>query len=120
MSGFVFRNRMLKLDIAGTEFEIEIDAKNNELMSRLKVDAVDTGKSYQVGEKTEAEAIELFKGYINETLKDDHAFGKIFTSRMPDLRDCMDVLTYIVMEIGTFNKKNIPIINSNVIPIKRD
>ena len=119
MSGFVFRNRMLKIDIAGTEFEIEIDAKNNELLGRFKTESVATGKAYQTGEKTEGEAIELFKGYINDVLKDECAFDKIFSSRTPDLRDCMDVLTYIVSRIADFNQKNVPAVNQKVVPIIR-
>ncbi len=103
---FVFRNRMLNLNIAGNEFEIEIDAKNNEIMARLGPQAIDTAKAYQEGEKTEDKAINDFKGYINEALYDDGAFDKIFKSRTPDLRDCMDILTYIANEIGDFNQKN--------------
>ncbi len=101
---FVFRNRMLKLTIAGNEFQIEIDAKNNEIMARLGPQSIETAKAYQNGEKTEDVAISLFKGYINEALYDDGAFDKIFKSRTPDLRDCMDILTYIANEIAAFNQ----------------
>ena len=104
MSGFAFRNRMLKLNIAEQEFKIEVDAKNNKLMKRLSTEAVATGKAYQTGEKTEDEAIEIFMGYINNTLQDTDAFGKIFENRTPDLRDCMDILTYIANEITAFNR----------------
>jgi hypothetical protein len=104
MSGFAFRNRMLKLDIAENSFEIEIDSKNSELMKRLSKEAVAVVKAYQAEEKTEGETIALFTGYINETLRDERAFDKIFKNRMPDLRDCMDVLTYIANEIAAFNR----------------
>jgi len=111
---------MLKINIDGSVFEIEIDAKNNELLAKLKTEAADTGKAYQSGEKTEAEAVALFKGHINDVLRNESAFDKIFSSRTPDFRDCIDILTYIVNEIAAFNKKNTLAVNSNVVPFKKD
>ncbi len=103
---FAFRNRMLKIDIAGTEFEIEIDAKNNELMRTGGPLVLGAANDYKEGKKTEAEAIIICKDYINEVLCDVGASDKIFKDRTPDLRDCLDIITYIVNEIAAFNQAN--------------
>jgi hypothetical protein len=102
MSKFEFRNRVLEISIADGRFAIETDSKNGKLMQKLSVEAVEVVKKYQADELTEDAVIETFKGYINEVLGDQKAFEKIFASRVPDVRDCMDVLTYIANEITAF------------------
>ncbi len=104
MSGFTFRNRMMKIDIAGAVFEI--DAKIGEWLSQQKDSFIAAGKAFQAGEKTAEETIEFYSEKINETLGDEKASKKIFQSRIPDVRDCLDVLTYIANEVSAFNKSN--------------
>lgn len=103
MSGFVFRNRMMKLDIAGAKFEI--DAKIGEWLSRQKDSFVAAGRAFQSGEKTAEETIRFYSESINDTLGDKDATEKIFANRVPDVRDCLDVITYIANEVAAFNKK---------------
>ncbi len=102
MNGFEFRNRMLKLNIAGVEFEIE--GNIGEKLARQKDALVGAAKAYQVGKKTEEETISFYAEQINKTLGDKEAFAKIFKSRIADVRDCMDVLTYIANEVAAFNQ----------------
>ncbi len=116
MSGFTFRNRMLKIDIAGAEFEIEIDAKKNELMRTGGPLVLGAANDYKDGKKTESEAISVCKEYINEVLCDDGAYGKIFKDRTPDLRDCLDIITYVVNEIAAFNQANAMNAKQRVLP----
>ncbi len=106
MGGFTFRNRALTLTIAGNEFVISIDAENGKIMKKLSTDAVEVVKAYQADKKTEEEAITAFKGFINVALDDEKASAKIFSAHYPDIRDCMDVLTYIANQIADFNKKS--------------
>ncbi len=104
MSGFVFRDRMLKLTIAGTEFEI--DSKIGEWLSQQKGALVAAGKAFQTGGKSSEETIKFYAEKTNKALGDEKAFEKIFKNREPDVRDCLDVLTYIANEIAAFNRAN--------------
>lgn len=106
MSGFAFRDRTLKLTIAGNDFGIEVDAENGKIVKSISEEAVGVVKAYQSDNKTEKEAIASFKGFINQVLSDKKASSKIFAAHTPDIRDCMDVLTYIANEIASFNQKS--------------
>lgn len=102
--GFVFRDRVLKITIAGNEFDVEIDAEHGKTVNIIAPAAVATVKEYQKGTKTEKEAIGEFKGFINDVLGDKKAADKIFAAHVPDIRDCMDVVTYIANKIADFNQ----------------
>ena len=103
---FEFRNRMMQIEIAGSEFEIEVDTRIDKIIKRLQTEAVNIVKQYQKDEKTDDEVITAYKGYIAEILGDKKAAEKIFAEREPDVRDWMDVLTYIANEIARFNQKS--------------
>lgn len=103
MSRYEFRNRMVKIDIAGNVFEI--DASAGEDLAMQKDALVSAVKAYQAGEKTKDEAIKVYAEHINKLLG-DKAFEKIFAKRKPDLLDCMSVMTFIANEIADFNRKS--------------
>lgn len=117
---FTFRNRMLKIDVAGTAFEIEIDAKNNERMRTGGPLVLAAANDYKDGKKTEDEAMSICMDYINEVLCDVGATAKIFADRAPDLRDCLDITTYIVNEIAAFNQANAMNLKQRVLPFPRN
>lgn len=104
MSGFMFRDRTLKLTIAGNDFAVEVDAENGKIIHRISIEAVEVVKQYQKDTKTEKEAITAFKGFINAILGDKKAADKIFAGHVADIRDCMDVVTYIANKIADFNQ----------------
>ena len=80
MSGFAFRDRTLKLTIAGNDFGIEVDAENGKIVKSISEEAVGVVKAYQSDNKTEKEAIASFKGFINQVLSDKKASSKIFAA----------------------------------------
>ena len=102
MGKFEFRDRTVTLDIAGNVFEI--DAAIGEQLVEQKDDLVITVKEFQNGNKTKNETIKAFSQYIDKALGDG-AFKKIFEKRIPDLLDCMGIVTYIANEIADFNRK---------------
>jgi hypothetical protein len=99
---FTFRDRMMNLNIAGVEFEI--DARSGEELSRQKDELIGAGKAYQSGAKTQEETISFYAEKINKTLENEEAFAKIFKNRVPDVRDCLDIMTYIANEVTAFNR----------------
>jgi DNA-binding protein YbaB len=101
--GFEFRNRMITIDIAG--IKLEIDSRIGDELARRKDDYVAAATKYAKGEKTARETIEYFAEQINKALGDG-AFEKISEIRDLDVRDCIDVMTYIATEVGAFNKKS--------------
>jgi hypothetical protein len=103
---FEFRDRTLNINIAGNEFIFEVDARIDRTIKRLSKEAVDIVKQYQDEKKTDDEVISAYKGYMSEILGDEAAADKIFANREPDVRDCMDILTYIANEIARFNQKS--------------
>lgn len=104
MSRFKFRNRIIKLKIAGNVFKI--DANAGEDLVKKKDILINVGKAYKAGEKTSAEVIEVYAEHINNVLG-QKAFNKIFAKREPDLLDCIGVITFIASEIAKFNRKAI-------------
>ena len=103
---FEFRDRALNINIAGNEFIFEVDARIDRTIKRLSKEAVDIVKQYQDEKKTDDEVISAYKRYMSEILGDEAAADKIFANREPDVRDCMDILTYIANEIARFNQKS--------------
>jgi len=101
--GFEFRDRMITIDIAG--IKLEIDSRIGDELARRKDDYVAAATKYAKGEKTARETIEYFAEQINKALGDG-AFEKISEIRDLDVRDCIDVMTYIATEVGAFNKKS--------------
>jgi hypothetical protein len=103
VSKFEFRNRTMKLDIAGNVFEI--DASVGEDLAQQRDALVDAVKAYQAGEKTKEETVRVYADHINKTLG-EKAFEKIFAKRKPDLLDSMGIMTFIANEIADFNRKS--------------
>lgn len=103
MSKFEFRNRTVKLDIAGNVFEI--DAGIGEDLAMQKDALVDAVKAYQAGKKSQNDTVKIYSERINKLLG-DKAFEKIFAKRKPDLLDCMSIMTFIANEIADFNRKS--------------
>jgi len=103
MGKFEFRDRTLKLDIAGNVFEI--DSAIGDEMVKQKDALVGVVKEFQAGKKSKEQTIAIYAEYIDKVLGGG-AFKKIFAKRIPDLLDCIDVVTYIANEIGEFNRKS--------------
>jgi hypothetical protein len=102
MGKFDFRDRTLKLDIAGNAFEI--DAAVGEELHEQKTILVNAIKEFQEGKKTRNETIAVYEEYFNRILGDD-AFKKIFTKRVPTIIDCSDLLVFITDEITKLYRK---------------
>lgn len=103
MGKFEFRDRTLKLDIAGSVFEI--DAAVGEALVSQRQTLMSAVEQFRDGKKTKDEVIGLYAEHINNTLSDG-AFDKIFAKRIPDILDCIDIVTFIANEIGDFNRKS--------------
>lgn len=103
MGKFEFRDRTLKLDIAGNVFEI--DAAVGEDLAVQRETLINAAKEFQSGKKTKDDTIKVYAEHINRSLGEG-AFEKIFAKRIPDLVDCMGIMTFISNEISEFNKKS--------------
>ncbi len=103
MGKFEFRDRTVTLDIAGNVFKIDA-AIGEELAPKRKM-LQDVVKEFIDGKKTKSDVIKIYAECINSALGDG-AFEKIFEKRIPDLLDCVDIITFIANEIGEFNRKS--------------
>ncbi len=103
MGKFKFRDRTLKLDIAGNVFEI--DAAVGEDLAEQRDTLVNVVKEFQEGKRTKKETIAVYSEHINKVLGKG-AFEKIFEKRIPDLWDCMGIVRFIAEEIADYNRKS--------------
>lgn len=103
---FEFRDRKVELNIAGNEFVIEAGTKVDKIIMQRTKEAADIVKQFCNDEKTDDEVITAYKGYFNEILNDEKAAEKIFTNRVPDIQDCIDVMAYIASNVTRFFQKS--------------
>lgn len=102
MGKFEFRDRTVKLNIAGNAFEI--DAAVGEELHEQKTILVNAIKEFQEGKRTRNETITIYEEYFNKILGDG-AFKKIFAKRVPTIMDCSDLLVFITDEITKVYRK---------------
>jgi hypothetical protein len=102
---FEFRDRTLKLNIAGSEFQIEADMKLDKLIMQRTRAAADIVKQFCDDEKSDAEVIAFYKRCFAEILNDEKAADRIFINRVPDAKDCIDIMEYIASEATRFFQK---------------
>ena len=103
---FEFRDRKLKINIAGSEFEIEADIRTDKIIMRCTREAADIVKQFCDDKKKEDEVVAAYMGYFAEILNDEKAADRIFINRVPDVQDCIDVMKFIANEVTKFFRKS--------------
>ena len=106
MKTFEFKNYTLDLKIAGASFQIDCTSELADKMQAHKTALESLMEQMQAEEKDSADAVELCREILNDTLGAE-AFERIFAERRPTLTDCSDVLQFVVGEVVTFTKQGV-------------
>jgi len=102
---FQFKDERLKLNIAGNTFHFKTDPETYKKIFEFKARA---GAMLKDDTRTnEVNFFDLCKNIIDEILGAG-AFEKIFKNRALSINDCVDVTTFIIKELTTFNAIETP------------
>lgn len=104
---FEFKDNKLKLDIAGSIFEI--DTTNPELVKRMQTFSIEAQKKAEELSKKEdyikalEEAIQFCLDSVDKILGEG-ASQKIFANSTVNFFDCLDIINFVVSEVNEFRK----------------
>lgn len=113
--GFEFKKDIVNLEIAGNKFNIELNEQFNNRCAEFIKNVAVIGEQIKQS-KDDAEILkkscDLCKNTINVLIDDESASDKIFKGRKDDVFEHMDVVMYILDEVGKVRQIKIDKINN--------
>ena len=113
--GFEFKKDIVNLEIAGNKFNIELNEQFNNRCAEFIKNVAVIGEQIKQS-KDDAEILkkscDLCKNTINVLIDDESASDKIVKGRKDDVVEHMDVIMYILDEVGKVRQIKIDKINN--------
>jgi len=105
MPNFEFRNYTLDFTIEGRTYAVKCDTGLSEKILRYQNKVNEIIGQVKNEEKSAADVMDLCKD-IADAILGDGAYADIFSTRIPNVTDCTDLVLFLLAELTNYYKKD--------------